>query len=97
MFANVVVHLQKTNNMIHIQILGTGCYLCNKLEDMCQSIVARKQLDARIEKVADLESITGLGVLLTPGLVINGQLMTSGKVPTENTLERWLQKAAQEL
>ena len=76
--------------MISILVAGPGCMNCNKLAQMCNEIVTEKGIDAVVEKVTDLNQITALGVMMTPGLIINGKVISSGKVPLKSTLESWI-------
>jgi small redox-active disulfide protein 2 len=79
--------------MLDIIILGTGCPNCIKLENLCKEIVAEKNLEANIEKVTDMNKFMDYGVMLTPGLVVNGKVLSQGKIPVKNTLEHWLEEA----
>ena len=62
-----------------IQILGTGCPKCNQLYQNAQQAVAELAIDAELEKVTNLNDIMAFGVMVTPALVIDGQVKTSGK------------------
>jgi len=64
-----------------IKILGTGCANCQALERAARAAAAELGLDARIEKVTDPADIAAHGVLRTPGLVVDGRVVLSGKVP----------------
>lgn len=79
--------------MLDIKVLGPGCTNCAKLEQLCKEIVDENHLDARIEKITDYKRFADFGVLLTPGLVVNGRVLASGKIPTKHTLARWLREA----
>ncbi len=81
--------------MMSILILGPGCYYCRKLEAMCKEVVSENDLEAAVEKITDLNQIHALGVMMTPGLVINGKVVSSGRVPTKSSIEKWILKAAQ--
>ncbi|MFP4023770.1 MAG: thioredoxin family protein [Thiohalospira sp.] len=78
--------------MLDIKILGTGCPNCIKLENLCREVVTEKNLEANIEKVTDMNKFMDYGVMLTPGLVVNGKVLSQGKIPVKNTLESWLTK-----
>ena len=79
--------------MLDIKILGTGCPNCIKLENLCREVVTEKNLEANIEKVTDMNKFMDYGVMLTPGLVVNGKVLAQGKIPVKNTLENWLAEA----
>jgi small redox-active disulfide protein 2 len=76
--------------MIHIQVVGSGCPTCEKLESLCREVVAEKAMEAHIEKVTDIKRFAELGVFLTPGLLINGKLVSSGKLPTKLDIAVWV-------
>ena len=65
-----------------IQILGTGCPNCKRLEANAQEAVKLSGISAEIEKVTDLDKIMGFGVMTTPALVIDGKVVAAGKLPT---------------
>lgn len=64
-----------------IEILGTGCAKCNDLEMKVKQAVAKSGKFVQIEKVDDLLKIMEYDVMSTPGLVIDGIVKSSGKVP----------------
>jgi len=66
-----------------IEILGTGCVNCQKLERIAREVVQELGIEANVEKVTDLREIAKSGVLMTPGLVIDGKVKSSGKVPSK--------------
>jgi small redox-active disulfide protein 2 len=74
-----------------IKVYGSGCANCKKLEQMCYNALQELQIDASVEKVTDLQEIMKTGILSTPGLEINGKMISSGKLPTQSTLVRWIQ------
>lgn len=65
-----------------IQILGTGCPKCKQLEANAREAVAKMGVEADIEKITDIDRIMELGVMMTPGLVIDGEVRSVGKVLT---------------
>jgi small redox-active disulfide protein 2 len=73
-----------------IEILGTGCAKCNKLEELAREAVAESGSDAEIVKVKDLNAIMGYGVMITPALVVNGEVKSAGKVPTKEEIKKWI-------
>jgi len=74
-----------------IKVYGSGCANCKKLEQMCYNALQELQIDASVEKVTDLQEIMKAGILSTPGLEINGKMISSGKLPTQSTLAHWIQ------
>ncbi|MBI5403978.1 MAG: TM0996/MTH895 family glutaredoxin-like protein [Ignavibacteriae bacterium] len=78
--------------MVEIKVLGTGCARCNELEKLCYNVAAENNIDADIKKVSDLKEIMSYGIMQTPGLVINGKVKISGKLPTSSTLLNWMKE-----
>ena len=70
-----------------ISILGPGCKNCAALEQRTREALANLGLEATISKVTDMMEIAGYGVMRTPGLLVDGELAVSGRVPTVRALE----------
>jgi small redox-active disulfide protein 2 len=79
--------------MMHIQVVGPGCYNCQKLESMCKEVAAEEKVDAQIEKVTDIKRFHELGILMTPGLLINGKVISSGRLPSKSMIINWIREA----
>jgi small redox-active disulfide protein 2 len=79
-----------------IKVYGSGCSNCVKLETMCKEVVCELSIEANIEKVTDIQEIMKTGILSTPGLEINGKMISSGKLPTKSTLVHWIMNALAE-
>ena len=65
-----------------IQVLGPGCAKCDKLKQNAEEAVQQSGVEATVEKVSDINKITSFGVMMTPALVIDGEVKVVGKVPT---------------
>ncbi|MBN1195721.1 MAG: TM0996/MTH895 family glutaredoxin-like protein [Methanomicrobiaceae archaeon] len=77
--------------MVKIEVLGTGCAKCRRLVKNVEKAVADLGIDAEIIKVEDITAIMDRGVLLTPGLIVDGELKVSGRVADVNELKQILQ------
>lgn len=79
--------------MMRIQIAGPGCINCTKLEDMCREAIHAYHLDAQIERITERQDYSRLGVFATPGLLINGHIISTGRMPAYLTVEKWIKSA----
>lgn len=82
--------------MLDIKILGTGCPNCSKLESETKKAVQNLAIEAEFEKVTDFKKIMEYDVLSTPGLVINGEVVSSGRIPSQAELTSYLSSAMAE-
>ena len=73
-----------------IEVLGPGCPRCNALAASVQEAVTKMGLDAEIAKVTDINEITSRGVMLTPALVVDGEVKVSGRVPSPEEIQAML-------
>ncbi len=73
-----------------IKVLGTGCPKCNKLEKLVKEVVQETGTYAAVEKVSDVNQIAKAGVMLTPALMIDGEIKVAGKVPSKQELNEML-------
>jgi small redox-active disulfide protein 2 len=78
---------------MNIKVLGTGCAKCHALKDAVKATVNELQIDARVEEVKDMKKILEYPILMTPGLVIDEKLVSSGKVPGREELKKLLLNA----
>jgi small redox-active disulfide protein 2 len=75
-----------------IKVLGTGCARCKSLENLTRQAAQELDLEADIEKIEDIQKIMEYGILHTPGLVIDGKVVLSGKIPQISELKELLTK-----
>ena len=73
-----------------IEILGMGCPKCKILYENAQTAVKEAGVEAEVIKVEDMDKITGYGVMMTPALVIDGEVKTTGKIPSAEDIKQWL-------
>lgn len=74
-----------------IEILGTGCVKCAKAYELAQAAAEESSRDdVEIVKVEDINEITSRGVMMTPAVVIDGVLKSSGKLPSQKDFAGWL-------
>ena len=73
-----------------IEILGMGCPKCKMLYENAKKAVQEKGVEAEVVKVKDMDKITDYGVMMIPALVIDGEVRSSGKIPTAEEIKQWL-------
>jgi len=74
-----------------IQILGSGCPKCKALAENTEAAARELGLDYEIEKVTEINEIMTFGVMMTPGLVLDGDVKVVGKVPSVPEIKKMLQ------
>ncbi len=77
--------------MVKIEILGTGCPKCKKLAQNAEAAVEALGIEYEIEKVTDINEIMKFGVMMTPALVVDGEVKLVGKVPSPDEIKGLLQ------
>jgi len=75
---------------MEIKILGPGCQKCKALEKITSEGLSEIEIDADITKEEDIIRIMNYGIMHTPGLVINGKVVLSGRVPTSKEIKEIL-------
>ncbi|MGA2137662.1 MAG: thioredoxin family protein [Verrucomicrobiia bacterium] len=73
-----------------IQILGTGCAKCKKLTENAEAAAKELGVPYELEKVTDIQQIMAFRVMMTPALVVDGKIVSSGKVPAVDELKKLL-------
>ncbi|MBN2474101.1 MAG: TM0996/MTH895 family glutaredoxin-like protein [Pirellulales bacterium] len=73
-----------------IQVLGPGCPKCEKLKHNAEAAVAQSGVEAAVEKITDINVITGFGVMMTPALAVDGEVKLVGKVPSVEEIKKLL-------
>ncbi|MEN6383659.1 MAG: thioredoxin family protein [Phycisphaerales bacterium] len=76
--------------MKEIKILGTGCPKCKKLAELTEQAAKELGIEYRIEKVTQINDIMKFGVMMTPALVVDGQVKVVGKVPSSEEIKKLL-------
>jgi small redox-active disulfide protein 2 len=73
-----------------IEILGTGCSKCNKTKEVVEKVLKNTGVKAEVVKVEDIETIMKYGVMITPAVVVDGDVKIAGKVPDEKEIKKWI-------
>ncbi len=77
-----------------VKVLGTGCAKCKKLYAEAEKAVATSGIHASLSKVEKIDDIVKFGVMMTPALVVDGEVKCSGRVPQVPEIVGWLSAAA---
>lgn len=69
-----------------IKILGTGCKKCKQAEEIVTKVLAKHNIEAKVEKVEDLSEIMSYSVMNTPAVVVDDVVKITGRVPNEKEI-----------
>jgi small redox-active disulfide protein 2 len=75
---------------MEIKVLGPGCPRCDQTEKNVKEALQESGVDAQVEKVTGAMEIARYGVLTTPGVVIDGEVKSVGKVPDKEEIKSWI-------
>jgi small redox-active disulfide protein 2 len=73
-----------------IEILGTGCSKCKTTEKIVKKVVEELGKDVEVVKVEDLQEIVNRGVMMTPAVVVDGEVKIVGHVPSVDEIKKLL-------
>lgn len=79
--------------MVNIKVVGSGCPNCKKLGKLCKEVTTENDIEAKIKNMIDFNKFANLGIFITPGLLINDKMVSSGKSPTKSMLANWITEA----
>ena len=77
---------------MEIKVLGPGCKKCHETEKVVREALGETGIDAVVEHISDIAKIAGYGICTTPGVVIDGEVKSAGKIPSKAEVKRWLGK-----
>jgi small redox-active disulfide protein 2 len=87
------IRIVKGAEMLTVKILGPGCANCKRLEEVARKAASDANVEAEFVKVTDYKDILAYDILATPGLVINGKVVSSGRIPTLASIAQWMADA----
>jgi small redox-active disulfide protein 2 len=73
-----------------IEVLGTGCPKCKKLTELAHKTVKELGVSSEIVKVNKIEDIMKYDVMMTPAHVIDGDVKSAGRIPSEDEIKKWI-------
>jgi predicted thioredoxin/glutaredoxin len=77
--------------MKQVQVLGSGCKKCVKTAELIKAIADEQAIALEVTKESNPETMMKYGVMSTPAVVVDGQLVHSGSVPTRENVQAWLE------
>lgn len=77
---------------MEIKILGTGCPRCLEVEKRTMNALAELGVPADVRKVTDIKKISEYRIFATPGLVVNGKVKASGRIPSLEEIKNWIRE-----
>lgn len=78
------------SNPIKVKLFGAGCSRCFEAELVIREFFKNKELNMDLEKVNDMKEMVKKGIVVTPAIEINGELLFHGRIPKMHELEKWL-------
>ena len=84
--------VQEERTGLEITVYGPGCARCDQLEQRIYEVLAELGLAAEVEHVREAKEIAKAGIMGTPGLMVNGEVLAVGKVPSKEQLKRLIQE-----
>lgn len=77
---------------MEIRILGPGCPRCGEVEKRTMNALAELNVAADVQKITDIKKIAEYKIMGTPGLVINGKVKSSGRIPSADEIKNWIRE-----
>jgi small redox-active disulfide protein 2 len=77
---------------MNIKILGIGCPKCRRLEEKVKEVVKQNNINVEMEKITDVKEMMKYNIMMTPGLVINEKLKSSGNIPKDEQILNWIKE-----
>ena len=78
---------------MEIKVVGPGCAKCEKVEKTVKEVLDEMNIDAKVEKITDINEMQKHKIMVTPGLIINGEIKASGSVPSKEKITNMITTA----
>jgi small redox-active disulfide protein 2 len=79
---------------MQVKVFGPGCPRCKKTEENAVEALKELNLEAELVKVSDLQEIMSHGIMMTPGLAIDEEVVSTGKIPSVEEIKEWISEKA---
>lgn len=76
---------------MEIRILGPGCPRCEEVRKRTIDVLVELNIAADVQKITDMKKIMEYKIMATPGLVINGRVICSGRIPSKDEIKEWIE------
>ena len=90
--SETIVHAEASKTAAGVKVLGTGCAKCSALENAVRAALAELGMNTTIDHVTDFTQIAAYGVMTTPALVVDGKVVSYGKVLKKDDAKALIQK-----
>lgn len=81
---------KKEDGEMEIKVFGPGCPRCKKTQENAVEALKELNLEAKITPVSDLKEIMSHGIMMTPGLAIDEEVVSTGKIPSVEEIKKWI-------
>jgi len=79
--------------MLDIQVAGPGCKNCQEVKNRVAKVLAELRVESTLRELKEYQDIAAAGVMMTPGLIVNGKIVCQGKIPSEGLIRGWFEAA----
>jgi hypothetical protein len=79
--------------MLEIKVAGPGCKNCLELKVRVARVLSEMKVESSVRELKEFQDIAAAGILMTPGLIVNGKIVSQGKLPAEGSIRGWFEEA----
>jgi small redox-active disulfide protein 2 len=76
--------------VIKVKVLGSGCANCKTTQRLIEEVASINDIEIKLEKIEDMSQIISYGIMSTPGVIVNGEIVHAGGVPSKKIVLSWL-------
>lgn len=75
--------------MLDIKVAGPGCKNCLEVKARVARVIDELKVESAVHEIKEFQDIAASGIMMTPGLIVNGKIVSQGKIPTEEQIKGW--------